>query len=218
LLSGQILLELESAADALAAWPAGKGFLLHGSNNFFCSGGDLAMSYGTSTFEEGLLLAKFAQRVFNKLKTLPLVSAAFIEKVALGGGAELSVAACDWRLLHPEATIGFVHTKMAITPGWGGAAALRDLVGPSRALEIICSGRLVAAEEAVNIGLATDVISDFEGAVKWLEARTAAPLEVVRACKEAAVEGNREIDEKVHATLWASPAKIEVLRKRVKHL
>lgn len=212
------MLELDAAADALAAWPTGKGFLLHGSGNFFCSGGDLAMSHGTSTYEEGLLLARFAHRVFAKLKSLPLVSVAFVEEVALGGGAELSVAACDWRLMRPEARIGFVHTKMAISPGWGGAAALRDLVGPSRALELICSGRLVAAPEAASIGLATDVVEDFGAALQWLELRAAAFADVVRACKEAATAGGQEADEHRHAVLWASPAKIEVLSKRIKHL
>lgn len=176
------------------------------------------MSHSLSTYNEGLMLARFAHHVFTKLKNLPLVSAAFVEQVALGGGAELSVAACDWRLLRPEAKIGFVHSKMALSPGWGGAAALRDLVGPSRALELICSGRLVAAAEAASIGLATDVVEDFAAALMWLESRTAASAQVVRACKEAATAGGQEADEHQHAILWASPEKIEVLMRRIKHL
>ncbi|CAB3361161.1 Hypothetical predicted protein [Cloeon dipterum] len=215
-ISGQILLDLEAVADALSEWSGGKGLLIHGSGHFFCSGGDLAMSKGTSTYEEGLLLAQFAQHVFTKLRSLPLVSAAFVEGAALGGGAELATAACDWRLLAPTAKLGFVHVRMGLSPGWGGTAALSRLVGPSRALELITSGRLVACQEAIAVGLVTDEVDDLEAATRWLQARTAAPAEVVRACKEAATGARDEAE--LHAKLWAGEAKLEALRRRVKHL
>ncbi|XP_059485658.1 ethylmalonyl-CoA decarboxylase-like isoform X3 [Neocloeon triangulifer] len=217
-ISGQILMELDAAADTLANWSSGKAFLLYGTNNFFCSGGDLAMSLGTATYDEGLLLAKFAQFVFGKLKNLPLVSAAFVEGAALGGGAEMSVAACDWRLMAPDAKIGFVHAKMGLSPGWGGTTALTELVGPSRALELTCSGRLLTSEEAKTIGLATDSVSDLDGAFKWLESRSAGPVEVIRACKEAILEGTLDAEAHRHATLWGGEAKMEALRKKIKHL
>lgn len=76
---------------------------------------------------------------------------------ALGGGAELSVA-CDFRLVTETCQgIGFVHAKMGILPAWGGTNKLVEKVGYAKALDILCSARVMSPSECFKIGLVEDV-------------------------------------------------------------
>lgn len=223
---GQMLIDLDKAAAELENWNCGKGFILHGASNIFSSGGDLEMSRNTSTPEMGFAISQFAQGVTSRLRNLPLVSVALIEGVALGGGAEICVAACDWRVMTAQAHIGFVHGRMGLSPGWGGGVALKRLIGPSSALELIASGRLIATPEAVSLGLATAVLHSsslevLEQAQQWLLERVTATTEVLRATKALMMndesEQDLELERRLHAPLWGGKAKSEALAKNIKH-
>jgi enoyl-CoA hydratase/carnithine racemase len=120
---------------------------------------------------------------------------AAITGYALGGGCELALAA-DVRFAADDATLGQPEVLLGIIPGAGGTQRLSRLVGPSRAKDIIFTGRFVPAQEALAIGLVdrlvpkADVLTE---AVAWAaQFRTAAPY-AVRAAKEC-IDRGLEVD------------------------
>jgi enoyl-CoA hydratase/carnithine racemase len=118
------------------------------------------------------------QRAFDWMSRADLVSIAAVQGHAIGGGFQLALGA-DIRLLADDATFVMAEPKLGIVPDLGGTKRLVDLVGYSRAAEICLTGRPVAADEALRIGLASHVVSlaDLDAAV---EATVAALLAVDR--------------------------------------
>src|SRR5690606_35772270 len=101
--------------------------------------------------------AELGQAVFARLDTLPVASIALVNGYAFGGGAELALA-CTFRLASPDAVFGLPEIKLGLIPGYGGTQRLPRLIGESRALEIIMTGRNVKADEAERIGLVNAVV------------------------------------------------------------
>jgi len=99
------------------------------------------------------------QRAFHALATAPQVTIAAVSGYALGGGCELALAA-DFRFAGRSAVFGLPEITLGIMPGSGGTQRLPRIIGPARAKELILSGRTVAADEALAIGLADRVVDD----------------------------------------------------------
>lgn len=94
---------------------------------------------------------------FERLRTSRLVSIAVLDGVARGGGAEF-LTALDLRYASPRAVLGQPEVPMGILPGAGGTSRLPRLLGRGKALEVILTGRDVAAEEALAIGWVDAVV------------------------------------------------------------
>jgi enoyl-CoA hydratase len=88
---------------------------------------------------------------------LPIASVAVINGYAFGGGLELALA-CTFRLATRNAKVGLPEIKLGLVPGYGGTQRLPRVVGEARALEMIMTGRTVAAEEAERIGLVNRIV------------------------------------------------------------
>jgi len=119
------------------------------------------------------------------LEELPKVVVAAIEGYALGGGCELALA-CDLRIASPRSQLGQSEIKLGIIPGAGGTQRLPRLVGRSRARDLIYSGRILPAEEALAIGLVDRLEPDpyaaaFEQAARFAQG----PTRALAAAKEA---------------------------------
>ncbi len=99
------------------------------------------------------------QKAFHALATAPQITIAAVSGYALGGGCELALAA-DFRFAGRSAVFGLPEITLGIMPGSGGTQRLPRIVGPGRAKELILSGRMVAADEALAIGLADRVVED----------------------------------------------------------
>jgi enoyl-CoA hydratase/carnithine racemase len=99
------------------------------------------------------------QRAFHALATAPQITIAAVSGYALGGGCELALAA-DFRFAGRSAVFGLPEVTLGIMPGSGGTQRLPRLVGPGRAKELILSGRMVTADEALAIGLVDRVVED----------------------------------------------------------
>src|SRR5438105_14385936 len=112
--------------------------------------------------------AAFGQATFTKLDSLPIPSIALINGYAFGGGLELALA-CTFRLAARNARLGLPEIKLGLIPGYGGTQRLPRLIGEARALEMILTGRAVAAEEALQIGLVNHLVDGdlIEEAIKF---------------------------------------------------
>jgi enoyl-CoA hydratase len=93
----------------------------------------------------------------SRLARLPMPTIAAIEGNALGGGLELALA-CDIRVASENAKLGLPEVRLAVTPGAGGTQRLPRVVGAAIAKELILTGRILTADEALAIGLVTRVV------------------------------------------------------------
>lgn len=98
------------------------------------------------------------QRLYDEIEAFPKPTIAAINGVALGGGCELALA-CDIRIAAEHARLGLPETSLSVLPGAGGTQRLARLVGVGRAIELILTGRLVDADEALRTGLVTTVVA-----------------------------------------------------------
>jgi enoyl-CoA hydratase/carnithine racemase len=142
--------------------------------DFFLMHGDveniLAMPLGEP---EPVDEPNFASIAFERMRRLPMLTVAVIDGAARGGGAEF-LAALDLRYATPRSVLGQPEVPMGILPGAGGTTRLPHLLGRGAALEVILTGRDVAADEALALGW-VDVVAPAEE----LEARVSALVERV---------------------------------------
>lgn len=227
--SGAMMLQLLERVIELENWTEGKGLIVHGAKNTFCSGSDLNAVKALSTPENGVALSMFMQNTLTRFMRLPLISVALVQGWAMGGGAELTTA-CDFRLMTEESVIRFVHKEMGIVPSWGGASRLVEIIGSRQALKVLSGTFKLDSKEALRIGLADEVLqpSDeataLEQAQEWLEQFVSGPAQVIRGLKKSVCSG-RELyleealqnERDVLETLWGGPANLEAIAKKGKH-
>jgi enoyl-CoA hydratase len=183
--------ELAAVLDALAADEALRVVIFTGAGpKAFVAGADISEFEGL-TPEEATRYAHLGQAVFDRIESLPVPSIAAINGYALGGGCELALA-CTFRLVADTARIGLPETSLGLIPGFGGTQRLARAVGRQQALELILTGRQMAADEAVSLGLALRVVpaSQLLDEARALAAQLAdrAPL-ALRYAREAVAAG-----------------------------
>jgi 2-(1,2-epoxy-1,2-dihydrophenyl)acetyl-CoA isomerase len=139
--------ELIDALRALSADPAVRVLILTGAGRAFSAGADLNV-----LGEDGPALVAAGKELALLLRSAPQPVIAAVNGPAAGGGANLALA-CDYRIAVDGAAIGQVFAKLGLGPDWGGSYFLPRLVGPSRALELLWSARMVPAQEAYALGL-----------------------------------------------------------------
>ncbi|XP_031834506.1 putative enoyl-CoA hydratase [Nomia melanderi] len=130
--------------------------VLHGFGGNFCSGYDLKEISQYDGKNEEILpqFGPLADRI--ELSKKPLVAA--IDGYAVGVGFELALM-CDMRVVDRTAIMGFLNRRFGIPILCGGTVRLPAMIGYSRAMEVILTGRAISAEEAINWGLATKCVS-----------------------------------------------------------
>jgi enoyl-CoA hydratase len=152
----------------------------------FAAGGDQRELEELRTEEQARALFDLGNGALQAIRTFPVPVVAALNGVALGGGAELAVA-CDVRIAAAHARIGFVQGTLNIPTAWGGGSDLAAILGPGRALELLCSARVLPAAEAHAAGLIEAVASEGEPFAAFVE-RFASPWmkqrpQVMRAFK-----------------------------------
>jgi enoyl-CoA hydratase len=165
--------------------------LTGGGEKAFVAGADIA-AMRSLTPVEAASFAALGQRVFDKLEALPMPVIAAVNGFALGGGCELSLA-CDLVLAAPNAVFGQPEVKLGVIPGFGGTQRLVRRVGSMRARELVYTGRLVKAPEAVEIGLALRVVTEGtvrDAAVALAHQVAAQGPVAVRLAKRAILDGD----------------------------
>jgi enoyl-CoA hydratase/carnithine racemase len=193
-LNVQVQEEIRAAAQEAASRGDVRAVVVYGGERVFAAGADIKemadMSYPDMVARSGGL-----QSAFTAVARIPKPVVAAVTGYALGGGCELALCA-DVRIAGEGATLGQPEILLGVIPGAGGTQRLSRLVGPSRAKDIIFTGRFVKAEEALRIGLVDRVVADdqvYAEAVTWARQFTGAAALALRAAKES-VDRGLEVD------------------------
>lgn len=150
-----------------------RAVILHGEGRAFCAGLDMGSfqkmgaGQGASTSAPGAAsladrthgLANAAQYTCLVWREVPVPVIAAVHGVAFGGGLQIALGA-DIRLVSPETRLSVMEVKWGLVPDMGGMLTLAGLVRDDIARELVYTGRVVSAEEAAQIGLATRVVAD----------------------------------------------------------
>ncbi|MGV3626923.1 MAG: enoyl-CoA hydratase-related protein [Betaproteobacteria bacterium] len=156
-LNAATLDELARAVAQVAADAAARVLLVTGAGDkAFVAGADISEMQQLTADQARTFSAKGMQ-VMHALEALPVPVIALVHGYALGGGCELAMA-CDWIIASERAVFGQPEVNLGIPPGFGGTQRLARLVGRARALELVTTARQVKAEEALAIGLVTQVV------------------------------------------------------------
>src|SRR5438445_10203104 len=121
----------------------------------FVAGADIKYMSGLGV-EQAKAWGALGHEVGRLLETMPKPTIAAVNGFALGGGCELALA-CDIRYASSRAKLGQPEINLGIVPGWGGTQRLARVCGLGVAKELIFTGRTIDAEEALRIGLVTEL-------------------------------------------------------------
>ncbi len=156
-LNAEMLAALEEYADQLDRSREVSVVLMTGTGRAFCVGADIFEWSDLTPLEMGRRWIRDGHRIFERYARLPQPVIAALNGYTFGGGLELALAA-DLRLAAAGAQLSFPEVKLGVIPGWGGTQRLAQLVGPSRAKQMIFSGERVDAEAAEWWGLVNEVV------------------------------------------------------------
>jgi enoyl-CoA hydratase len=189
-LNSQVLKELDYVFNEIACNEVVKGIVLSGAGDkAFVAGADIS-EFSELSVEEARMLSLKGQKIFKKLEDLSVVSIAIIDGFALGGGLELAMS-CTFRYGTAAATVGQPEVKLGLIPGYAGTQRLTRLIGHSKAMEICMTGRMVKAEEALQIGILDRIVESDPvlEAVKSINKIFQNSPIAVNYCKKAILEG-----------------------------
>ncbi|MCK8677552.1 MULTISPECIES: enoyl-CoA hydratase-related protein [Streptomyces] len=171
-----------------------RAVVIYGGEKVFAAGADIKEMQNMD-HAAMVLRAKALQDSFTAVARIPKPVVAAVTGYALGGGCELALCA-DIRIAADNAKLGQPEILLGLIPGAGGTQRLARLVGPSRAKDLIFTGRQVRAEEALAIGLVDRVVPAgevYEQAHAWAAKLAKGPAIALRAAKEA-VDAGLETD------------------------
>jgi enoyl-CoA hydratase len=211
-LNRQVQEEIRTAAQEAAQRDDVRAVIVYGGEKVFAAGADIKemadLSYADMTARAGKLSSSF-----SAVAQIPKPTVAAITGYALGGGLELALC-CDRRIAGDNAKVGQPEILLGIIPGAGGTQRLARLVGPSRAKDIVYTGRFVDAGEALSIGLVDEVVAPddvYEAARRWAGRFSNAAAQALAAAK-VAIDGGLDgdlnsglrLESQVFAALFAT--------------
>lgn len=157
----QMLQELQSAIKEGNDDPEVFGIVITGAgNNAFCAGADLKSMQNLRP-ADALNFVAAGQKAYFAVEDSPKPIIAAINGLTLGGGNELAMS-CDIRFVSDRARFGQPEVNLGLIPAWGGTQRMSRLIGKSKAKELIFSGQIINAQEALKIGLVNKVVPDGE--------------------------------------------------------
>jgi enoyl-CoA hydratase/carnithine racemase len=164
----EFMTEYAAAVDAAISSATRVVTVQSANPKFFSAGADIK-KFLEGDVEANMEMINVSQAAFHKMAAAPQVFIAYIAGHALGGGLEIALA-CDIRLGAAGLyKIGLPEVTLGLLPGNGGTQRLTRLIGPSRALELLITGRTFSIEEAREWGLVADVYNTEEAPDRVLE-------------------------------------------------
>jgi len=189
-LNDQVRDELATVASSAAADAEIRAVILYGGEKVFAAGADVKQMAEANYAAMADRSARL-QAALSLVAAIPKPVVAAITGYALGGGLELALAA-DFRVAGENARLGQPEILLGIIPGAGGTQRLPRLVGPARAKDIVFTGRMVKAAEALAMGLVDVVVPDasvYQAALDLVQRYAAGPALALRAAKQAIDHG-----------------------------
>ncbi|WP_060887551.1 enoyl-CoA hydratase/isomerase family protein [Streptomyces caniscabiei] len=167
-----------------------RAVILYGGEKVFAAGADIKEM---ELLDHAAMVRRSRplQDAFTAVARIPKPVVAAITGYALGGGCELALCA-DFRIAADSAGLGQPEILLGLIPGAGGTQRLSRLVGPSKAKDLVFTGRIVKADEALRIGLVDLVVPAvevYEQARAWAARLAKGPALALRAAKESIDQG-----------------------------
>lgn len=185
-LNRQVQEEIRTAATEAAERADVSAVIVYGGQKVFAAGADIKemadMSYMDMAARAGALSS-----AFSSVAEIPKPTVAAVTGYALGGGLELALC-CDRRIAGDNAKVGQPEILLGLIPGAGGTQRLARLVGPSKAKDIVYTGRFVEAGEALSLGIVDEVVAPddvYDAAVRWAGKFVNGPVRSLAAAKSA---------------------------------
>ncbi len=207
-LNRQVQEEIRACAHDATAREDIRAVIVYGGEKVFAAGADIK-EMSSLTYNGMATRAHELSGSFGAVAAIPKPTIAAITGYALGGGYELALC-CDFRIAGDNAKVGQPEILLGIIPGAGGTQRLARLVGPAKAKDIVFTGRLVGAQEALEIGMVDVVVAPedvYSSAVQMAAKFATGPAAALRAAK-AAIDGGLDGDLasglKLESTLFAA--------------
>jgi enoyl-CoA hydratase/carnithine racemase len=211
-LNAQVQEEIRTAAQEAGERDEVKAVVIYGGEKVFAAGADIK-EMAEMSYTDMVQRSSYLTSSFTAVARIPKPVVAAVTGYALGGGCELALCA-DVRIAAENAVLGQPEILLGIIPGAGGTQRLSRLVGPSRAKDLIYTGRFVQADEALRIGLVDKVVPAdqvYAEALAWAGQFVNGPTYALRAAKEAIDRGldtdlgtGLEIERQQFAALFAT--------------
>lgn len=183
-LNNTVIEELGTAIDAAINDPQTKSVIITGSGpKAFVAGADIS-EFSSLNAASGKALAQRGQDlVFSKIENSPKPIVAAVNGFALGGGCELAMS-CHFRIAADNAKFGQPEVNLGLIPGYGGTQRLVQLIGKGRAMELMLTGNMIDANQALQYGLVNYVVSQEE-----LLTKTKSILDIINSKAPLAIAG-----------------------------
>jgi enoyl-CoA hydratase len=216
-LNVQVQEEFRAAAREATERDDVSAVVLYGGEKVFAAGADIKEMAGM-TYSDMAVRSHGLTSAWSAVAAIPKPVVAAVTGYALGGGCELALTA-DRRIAASTAKFGQPEIKLGVIPGAGGTQRLSRLIGPAKAKELIFTGRMVDAAEALAIGLADEIVpvepgqegAVYERAVAWAAQFVGGPAQALRAAKGAIDSGletdigtGLEIERQAFSALFAT--------------
>lgn len=159
-LSVKLMEDLEGAIAEIAKDRSKRAVILTGDGQYFSAGADLKemASMADSFKEQAPKIVARGHKILRSLESMPQPVIAAINGLAVGGGLELALA-CDIRIAGDSAKLGAPEVQYGLIPAYGGTNRLTRLVGTGKARELIFTGAMIGAAEALKIGLVNKTVA-----------------------------------------------------------
>lgn len=212
-LARHLLDALRDAIHGVQDDPGLRCVVLRGAGDrYFAAGGDLRDLDSVRDEPAVTAMSEQACAALQAVRDCPVPVIACLNGDAIGGGAELAMAA-DLRLITSQARIGFIQGRLAITSAWGGGPDLFQAVGAPRALRMMARCEMIEAERALQWGIADAVLSDGpdgEDVAAFLKPMMSVSPRVLRGIKAQAIawrqgkgwQERREIERDALISTW----------------
>ena len=186
--AGTMREDLLGALQRAEADAACRVVVITGAGRAFCAGGDVEFMRELQKRRDAEAFAKFldaAAAMVTQIVEMPKPVIASINGVAAGAGCNLALA-CDYRIASEHAKLGETFVRIGLHPDWGGTWLLPRMVGRSRAFELMATGRMIDAREALSIGMIDRIATDVASETQTLASAIAsAPPAVIADIKKA---------------------------------
>jgi 2-(1,2-epoxy-1,2-dihydrophenyl)acetyl-CoA isomerase len=159
--AGAMRQEVAQAVHEMAEHEDVRVLVITGAGRAFCAGADIGYmkqlieNGDTHAFQE---LVEAGRGVVTRIRQTPKPVIAMVNGPAAGGGANMALS-CDFRIASERASIGQTFNRIGLHPDWGGTYFLPRLVGVAKAVELMCTGEMIDAEEAHRLGIFNKVVS-----------------------------------------------------------